>query len=308
MNSTIRLRQLAACGAAVAIIAGLTACATPSGEPAPDAAAPAPPVSGPASAPAPTPAQSAQRLVISAAEFLEAGQEDLGLAEVQRALQADPGNPTAQNLLRQIQSDPVDLLGGEFFLYRVEPGETLSRIAGRFLKDRRLFYALARYNDIKVPRMLQGGQTIKVPGRQPAPPAPPLPPPAVTRAAPPTPEPAPVATPPEPPPAAASAPPPPSAPEPDVTQEYRHGLLLMAQQKPAEAVQAFDQVLQRAPEHANAKLKRAQAMNQVSGLIRLLDNKLNRVDGQLAKDPKNAALRAERDKTAADRERLAAIK
>jgi predicted Zn-dependent protease len=82
----------------------------------------------------------------------------------------------------------------------------------------------------------------------------------------------------------------------------------MAQQKPAEAIQAFDKVLERDPNHANAKLKRAQAVGQVGGLVRLLENTIKRLDGQLAQNPANAAAKAERDKAVADRDRLLTIK
>jgi tetratricopeptide (TPR) repeat protein len=321
MDRLTRLRLLALCGAAALGTPWLSGCATPpDGKPAapaaqPVAAAPAPEPAAPPATPAaaaapaadPAPAspaasQQAQRLALAAAEMLEGGNEDQALAEIQRALQADPQNRLAQSLLKQIQTDPQTLLGRESFSYRVEPGESLSRIAGRFLRDVHLFYALARYNDIKVPRQLQGGQTIRVPGKQP---------PAQQAVAPVAP-PAPVAAP------AAVAPPPlpptvkPTAVEPSratpaadvIATEYRRGLSLMAQQKPAEAVQAFDAVLERDPAHANAKLKRAQAVSQVSGLIRLLENNIRRLDGVLAQNPNNLAARAERDKAVADRERL----
>jgi tetratricopeptide (TPR) repeat protein len=107
--------------------------------------------------------QAAQRLAMAAADLLELGNEDQAAAEIQRALVADPNNRLAQSLLKQIQTDPQTLLGREYFTYRVEPGESLSRIAGRFLKRRApVLHALARYNDIKVPRQLQGGQTIRM--------------------------------------------------------------------------------------------------------------------------------------------------
>ena len=300
---------------AVATATWLGGCATPPAAsppataPAPAAPAPAPAPAEPAAAPAPsqsepsaaTPAgaQQAQRLANAAAELLEVGNEEQALNEIQRALQADPANRLAQSLLKQIQTDPQTLLGREYFTYRVEPGESLSRIAGRFLKDVHLFYALARYNDIRVPRQLQGGQLIKVPGKQPPPTSPPPPPAPAT----PAPAPAPAAAPPRP---AADAKPTPA--EVVVAQEYRKGLALMAQQKPAEAIQAFDKVLERDPNHANAKLKRAQAVGQVGGLVRLLENTIKRLDGQLAQSPGNAALKAERDKAVADRDRLLTIK
>lgn len=325
MDRTTRRQRLALASVTVAAAGWLAGCAMPpAGEtkPAPaPAAAPAvpPPAAEPPAAPAePTPAgpvsaQQAQRLALSATEMLEVGHEEQALAEIQRALQADPANRLAQSLLKQIQTDPQVLLGRDYFSYRVQPGESLSRIAGRFLNDVHLFYALARYNDIKVPRQLQGGQLIKVPGKAPPPSATPAPAPAPVAppVAPSPPPPAAVPPPapaPAPAPAAAPRPPAPSSAEVVIAQEYRRGLALMAQQKPAEAIEAFDQVLERDPGHANAKLKRAQALTQVGGLIRLLENSIRRLDTQLAQNPGNAQLKAQRDKAVADRERLLTVK
>jgi tetratricopeptide (TPR) repeat protein len=99
-----------------------------------------------------------------------------------------------------------------------------------------------------------------------------------------------------------------AANEADLNREYRKGLSLMAQQKPAEAIKAFDAVLGLDPDHANAKLKRAQALNQVGGLVRLLENTIKRLDAQLAQNPGNTAAKAQRDKAVADRDRLLTIK
>lgn len=322
MDRSTRRQRLALASVTVAVAGWMAGCATPppaETKPAPaPAAAPAtpPPAAEPPAPPAepapagPVSAQAAQRLALSATEMLEVGHEEQALAEIQRALQADPSNRLAQSLLKQIQTDPQVLLGREYFSYRVQPGESLSRIAGRFLNDVHLFYALARYNDIKVPRQLQGGQMIKVPGKAPPPTAAPAPPAAAVPAPPPPPPPAvaPPAPAPAPAPAAAPRPPAPSSAEVIIAQEYRRGLALMAQQKPAEAIEAFDQVLERDPAHANAKLKRAQALSQVGGLIRLLENSIRRLDAQLAQNPGNAQLKAQRDKAVADRERLLTVK
>lgn len=254
---------------------------------------------------------------MSAVEMLEQGHEDAALAEIQRALQTDPANRLALSLQKQVQGDPQQLLGREYFMYRVPSGESLSRIAGRFLGDVHLFYALARYNDIKVPRQLQGGQTIKVPGKAPPPAAAPATsPPAAPVAAPA------VAAPPAAPPhatgaaaaangaasAAGRAAVAPAAAEAIAAQHYRQGLALMAQQKPAEAIEAFDKVLEVEPQHANARLRRTQAVNQVGALIRLLENSIRRLDAQIAKDPGNAQLKAQRDKVVSERERLLTVK
>jgi tetratricopeptide (TPR) repeat protein len=127
-------------------------------------APPAPPVLQPPSTP-----QQAQKLAMAAADLLETGNEEQAKAELQRVLAGDPSNKLAQNLLRQITADPVALLGRESFPYTVRANETLSRIAGRFLGDIYSFYILARYNDIKIPRQVSGGQVIRIPGKAPPP-------------------------------------------------------------------------------------------------------------------------------------------
>jgi LysM repeat protein len=168
------------CAAAVVVL--LSACQTP-----PPPAAPAPPPSTPAPAPVvvqaappspavpapapepPAPPGTAQRLALSALEMLELGQEEQATVELQRALQIEPNHRLSQSLLRQITVDPVAALGRESFPYRVQPGETLSRISQRFLGDVYQFYLLARYNDLKVPRQLAGGQLLRIPGKAPPP-------------------------------------------------------------------------------------------------------------------------------------------
>jgi tetratricopeptide (TPR) repeat protein len=111
--------------------------------------------------------QEVQRSVAAAIEFLQAGQEEAAEAELNKVLQSDGNNRLAQSLLRQIKEDPATALGRESFPYRVQPGESLSRIAQRHLNDLHLFYILARYNNIKVPRNLAGGQIIRLPGKGP---------------------------------------------------------------------------------------------------------------------------------------------
>ncbi|MDL2336200.1 MAG: LysM domain-containing protein [Pseudomonadota bacterium] len=148
---------------------------------APPAKAPAP-LSAPAVEPArieapstppppPPPAtqQQAQKIAVAAADLLEAGNEEQAKAELTRVLAGDPSNKLAQNLLRQISADPVATLGRESFPYTVRSSDTLSRIAGRFLGDIYSFYILARYNDIKIPRQVAGGQVIRIPGKAPPP-------------------------------------------------------------------------------------------------------------------------------------------
>jgi tetratricopeptide (TPR) repeat protein len=150
----------------------LVACAAPAVKAPAPSVAPEPKVEAPVAPPAlppPSTPQQAQKLAIAAADLLETGNEDQAKAELQRVLAGDPNNKLAQNLLRQITADPVATLGRESFPYTVRATDTLSRIAGRFLGDIYAFYILARYNDIKIPRQVSGGQVIRIPGRAPPP-------------------------------------------------------------------------------------------------------------------------------------------
>lgn len=247
----------------------LASCATPESAPKPPAAAPAavsapkpaaPPVEPPPPPPVPegpapgSPAavQAAQRQAMAAAEMLELGNEDQATAELQRALVADPNNRLAQSLLKQIQADPLATLGRESFIYRVQPGESLSRIAQRFLGDIHQFYILARYNDIKVPRQLQGGQMIRIPGK--APPPPPAPPPAPKG----------TQAPPAPPPAASQADDGRAAErerQTKINAATRAARVAFARQDLTNAIRNWDIVLELDPNNTNAQLERKKAVD-----------------------------------------------
>ena len=162
-------RLILLCSSAAAL---MVACAAPAVKAPPASIAPEPKVEAPAAPPGPPPPstpQQAQKLAIAAADLLETGNEEQAKAELQRVLAGDPNNKLAQNLLRQITADPVATLGRESFPYTVRATDTLSRIAGRFLGDIYAFYILARYNDIKIPRQVSGGQVIRIPGKAPPP-------------------------------------------------------------------------------------------------------------------------------------------
>ena len=186
----------------------LAACETPQKAPVvpapkppsePETPPPPPPPSPIPSGPVPSGAQQqALKIAQSAAEMLESGNEESAKLELKRALSIDPQNKLALNLTRQMAPDALSTLPRESFAYTVRPGETMSRISQRFLNDTYAFYILARYNDIKVPKLVSAGQVIRIPGKAPAPGAVPPPPPV---------EPA-LRSPP------VSAPPPPSPPPP----------------------------------------------------------------------------------------------
>lgn len=161
-------------GSALALSLVLSACVNPPKQPAPEApaqaaSAPEAPPAPPPEPPPPTPAEQAlsQKTAMQSIDLLEAGQEDQARAELQRALQLDRNNKLALSLMKQITGDPVALLGKESFAYTVQSNDTLSRIAGRFMGDIYSFYILARYNDIKVPKQVSGGQVLRIPGKQP---------------------------------------------------------------------------------------------------------------------------------------------
>jgi hypothetical protein len=272
------------------------AAPAPAELPPPPPPEPEPPPAPPALPPLTPP--MIQRTVMSAVEHLEAGEEALALVDLERVLQTDPGHRLAQSLMRQIKEDPQTLLGRESFAYRVQPGESLSRISQRFLNDVFMFYALARYNDIKVPRVVAGGQTIRVPGKAPPPgpmaapppaaaPAPPPAPvsaptvptaaPATPAAVPPTiapaPRPAAASAVPAPPPAAAKPPPAPPAaaapPDPDRAQHERDAAIArhtrearnaFAKQDLDGAIQSWDKVLELDPANTTAQLERQRAV------------------------------------------------
>ncbi len=96
----------------------------------------------------------------------EAGTARVGLVEM---LAETPGDPVATDLLRQIDTDPKELLGDRSFLYTIRSRETLATIAQRFLGNANRFWALARYNNIAVPAKAGVGRVIRVPGEAPTP-------------------------------------------------------------------------------------------------------------------------------------------
>lgn len=127
--------------------------------------------------------------------LLNRGEAAAARVKLMEVLRGQPGDDVARQLLRQIDTDPRELLGRENYSYTLREGETLSTVAQRALGNPMLFYALARYNNIAVPESARAGQTILVPGRRRAPPPRAEPRPTPTRPAPPpeatTPRPAP---------------------------------------------------------------------------------------------------------------------
>lgn len=96
-------------------------------------------------------------------ELLQEGEAARAEAMLQTRLEAVPQDNRSRELMRQIQAAPTEYLGEASFEYEVQPGESLSVLAQRFLGNHRLFFILARYNDIEKPLLLRSGQTIRIP-------------------------------------------------------------------------------------------------------------------------------------------------
>jgi outer membrane biosynthesis protein TonB len=106
-----------------------------------------------------------QKILRQSFDWLDAGEEDKARVELEYARQLEPDNKQVACLLRGVTADPVTALGKESTAYTVHPGESLGTIARRAMGDVCEFYILARYNQIKVPKQLGAGQTIRIPGR-----------------------------------------------------------------------------------------------------------------------------------------------
>lgn len=175
-------RQIALAFTLLAWFAFLAGCATPPepvkppepvAKPEPEPPAPEPVEPEPVVPKAPVrpqltgPAAKAevQKILRQSFDWLDAGEEEKARVELEYARQLEPDNKQVACLLRGVTADPVTALGKESTAYVVRPGESLGTIARRAMGDVCEFYILARYNQIKVPKHLGAGQTIRIPGR-----------------------------------------------------------------------------------------------------------------------------------------------
>jgi len=74
-----------------------------------------------------------------------------------------PGDRQAEALLRQLTVDPRQMLGREGSIYVVQPGDSYSTLAARYLGDAGLFLVLARYNGSTNPSLLRAGERLHMP-------------------------------------------------------------------------------------------------------------------------------------------------
>jgi tetratricopeptide (TPR) repeat protein len=162
---------------ALIMLALLAGCATPPESKGPDTAkpeadaAPEPVAPEPVSAPkrpqltGQAARAEVQKILRQSFEWLDAGEEEKARTELEYARQLEPDNKQVACLYRGVTADPATTLGHESTPYTVRPGESLGTIARRAMGDVCEFYILARYNQIKVPKQLASGQTIRIPGK-----------------------------------------------------------------------------------------------------------------------------------------------
>ncbi|TVV71702.1 LysM peptidoglycan-binding domain-containing protein [Sphingomonas solaris] len=98
--------------------------------------------------------------------LLNKGDPVAARARLMGLLRQQPNDSVAASLVRQIDANPETLLGTESFAYVTRATDTMSSLAGRFLGNPMLFYALARYNGLAAPGTLSAGRTLRIPGRE----------------------------------------------------------------------------------------------------------------------------------------------
>ena len=114
---------------------------------------------------APSEQEPSPRLSLSAIvnHDLQNGHYAEGEKALRRYLQDHPGDRAAQSYLRQLTDDPKKLLGASSTPHIVQPGESYSTLAAKYLGDANLFVALARYNGSTDPAFIRVGSTLKLP-------------------------------------------------------------------------------------------------------------------------------------------------
>ncbi|MHB1057509.1 MAG: LysM peptidoglycan-binding domain-containing protein [Rhodanobacter sp.] len=94
---------------------------------------------------------------------LQPGHYASGEQALRRYLKQHPDDRAAQGMLRQLTVDPEQWLGARSRAHVVQPGESYSTLADRYLGDPNLFLILARYNGSTDPSLLRAGQTLRIP-------------------------------------------------------------------------------------------------------------------------------------------------
>lgn len=128
---------------------------------APAAPVAAPPPPPPAAPVAPPVAVRPLGSIIN--DDLQHGHYAEGEAALRAYLVEHPKDRLAQSMLRQLTADPQRTLGPVGSSHVVEPGESYSTLAKRYLGNAQLFLILARYNHAAKPAMLRVGEKLQLP-------------------------------------------------------------------------------------------------------------------------------------------------
>ena len=97
-------------------------------------------------------------------DLLASGDLAPAKVEVQALIAEDPDDREAKVLLAEIEQDPKTLLGTLNFELTAKAGDSFAGLAERYMHDRALAYALARYNGVTPPNQPTPGQTVLIPG------------------------------------------------------------------------------------------------------------------------------------------------
>lgn len=118
----------------------------------------------PSSTPTSSPATASREPTLAAiGNRLQSGQYTEGGKALRQYLEQHPGDRTAQAMLRQLTADPRQVLGERWRAHVVQPGDSYSTLAERYLGDPNLFLILARYNGSTNPSRLRVGETLHMP-------------------------------------------------------------------------------------------------------------------------------------------------
>ncbi|MBT2145330.1 MULTISPECIES: LysM peptidoglycan-binding domain-containing protein [unclassified Rhodanobacter] len=117
------------------------------------------PTASPASAG--TPPQPSLAAIIR--NQLQLGHYAEGETALRRYLKQHPGDRAAQAMLHQLTVDPRQALGERWRAHVVQPGDSYSTLASRYLGDPNRFLILARYNGSTNPSLLRAGETLHMP-------------------------------------------------------------------------------------------------------------------------------------------------
>ncbi len=103
------------------------------------------------------------------ADLLHEGKHKEARKRLDAALKRDPTNPSLMLLKQAVTGDARVDLGPANFPYVVQRGDTMTKLAERFLGNRLKAYQLARYNGIDRPNALEAGTVLRIPGQPPRP-------------------------------------------------------------------------------------------------------------------------------------------